>query len=226
MEQDRKAKAPEQVGVRAAAGVTSRKVRAGKARARGVGWGADKGAGRAVVRDAEVVAEGRSVTSIVISFDRRNIIMPGGDGTGPIGQGPMTGRAAGYCAGFGVPGYMNPGPGMGYGRGWGRGYGGGFGRGRGGGGGRGRGWRHGYYATGLPGWARSGWGAGAPVPPPTAWAGPPVGVPYWGQGAPFAQPDPDAERQFLEQQAEAMRAQLDQIQQRLGELAAQTAEKE
>ena len=34
--------------------------------------------------------------------------MPFGDGTGPMGLGPMTGRAAGYCAGFPMPGYMNP----------------------------------------------------------------------------------------------------------------------
>lgn len=34
--------------------------------------------------------------------------MPGGDGTGPAGLGPMTGRAAGYCAGYPVPGFMNP----------------------------------------------------------------------------------------------------------------------
>jgi len=48
--------------------------------------------------------------------------MPRGDGTGPLGMGPMTGRAAGYCAGYGMPGYMNPG----YGRGcqnWGVGFG-------------------------------------------------------------------------------------------------------
>ena len=37
--------------------------------------------------------------------------MPRGDGTGPMGFGPMTGRAAGYCAGYSVPGYMNPIPG-------------------------------------------------------------------------------------------------------------------
>jgi len=36
------------------------------------------------------------------------INMPFGDGTGPAGMGPMTGRAAGFCAGFPVPGYMNP----------------------------------------------------------------------------------------------------------------------
>ena len=82
--------------------------------------------------------------------------MPAGDGTGPTGQGPMTGRGAGFCAGFGVPGYANR-PGIGgfmrafrplgffgqgrvpmtaFGRGWGRGRG--LGRGRGGG--RGRRW--------------------------------------------------------------------------------------
>lgn len=71
--------------------------------------------------------------------------MPGKDGTGPLGMGPMSGRAAGYCAGFGVPGYAN----MGRGRGWRAG----FGRGGGAWGG-GRGWRHQLYATGLPGWAR------------------------------------------------------------------------
>ena len=36
------------------------------------------------------------------------INMPFGDGTGPAGLGPMTGRAAGFCAGYPVPGYMNP----------------------------------------------------------------------------------------------------------------------
>ena len=60
--------------------------------------------------------------------------MPRGDRTGPAGMGPMTGRRAGYCAGFSVPGYMNPWGGRGcygWGRGgfwrWGRG-GRGFGR--------------------------------------------------------------------------------------------------
>ena len=55
--------------------------------------------------------------------------MPGGDRTGPLGMGPMTGRAAGYCAGNPVPGYMNPYGGRGYwgGRGGGRGFRRGFG---------------------------------------------------------------------------------------------------
>lgn len=58
--------------------------------------------------------------------------MPGGDGTGPGGMGPMTGRAAGYCAGYPVPGFANPIPGRGYGFGFGRGMGYGFRGGRGG----------------------------------------------------------------------------------------------
>ena len=61
--------------------------------------------------------------------------MPTGDGTGPTGLGSMTGRAAGYCAGYSAPGYMNPRPGYGFGRGFGRGGGRGF-RGGGFGGGR------------------------------------------------------------------------------------------
>lgn len=33
--------------------------------------------------------------------------MPGGDRTGPAGLGPMTGRAAGYCAGYPAPGFTS-----------------------------------------------------------------------------------------------------------------------
>ncbi|MGA1874284.1 MAG: DUF5320 domain-containing protein [bacterium] len=47
--------------------------------------------------------------------------MPRGDKTGPLGLGPMTGRAAGYCAGYPVPGHANPWPGRGRGMGYGRG---------------------------------------------------------------------------------------------------------
>jgi hypothetical protein len=43
----------------------------------------------------------------------------------------MTGRAAGYCAGYSVPGYVNPAGAYGRGRGWGRGRGRGLGRGYG-----------------------------------------------------------------------------------------------
>lgn len=74
----------------------------------------------------------------------------------------MTGRGAGFCAGYTMPGYMNPVAGWGFG-----------GRGSGG---RGRGWRNQLYATGLPGWARAGmgfpaWGAG---PYPNAAPGSPT----------------------------------------------------
>ena len=65
--------------------------------------------------------------------------MPGFDGTGPMGMGPMTGGARGRC-----------GP---YGRSFGRGA---FGPWVGWGRGRGRGYRHMYWATGVPGWMRYG----------------------------------------------------------------------
>ncbi len=48
--------------------------------------------------------------------------MPWGDRTGPMGMGPRTGRAAGFCSGFNTPGFMNPGFGFGRGRGFGRGF--------------------------------------------------------------------------------------------------------
>jgi len=118
--------------------------------------------------------------------------MPRGDGTGPMGMGPMTGRAAGFCAGFGVPGYANPIPGRG------------FGMGRGWFGGGGRGWRHWYYATGLPGWMRAGYAPAWGMPYPPAWD--------------MSAPSPEQETAALRQQAEALKAALDQINQRLEEI--------
>ena len=56
--------------------------------------------------------------------------MPRGDGTGPMGLGPMTGRGAGFCAGLAAPGYANSiGCGFGFNRG--------------------RGFRRMFYATGF-----------------------------------------------------------------------------
>ncbi len=116
--------------------------------------------------------------------------MPGGDRTGPSGYGPMTGRGMGYCAGYGVPGYMNAG------------YGFGFGRGRGfGGGGRGR--RNMYYATGLPGWARA-----YPAP---AWTGYP-GPGYYGEYT------PEREMEGLKTQAEFFQKQIEVLNERIREL--------
>ena len=69
--------------------------------------------------------------------------MPRGDRTGPEGEGPLTGRQMGDCAGYDVSG-----PGIGLGRGYGRGFGRGWAaRGR-------RGYRNWFRATGAPRWAR------------------------------------------------------------------------
>lgn len=54
--------------------------------------------------------------------------MPWGDGTGPWGLGPMTGRGFGYCAGYPHPGFVVPFPRGGRWFWWGRGF---WGRGRG-----------------------------------------------------------------------------------------------
>ena len=128
--------------------------------------------------------------------------MPAGDGTGPMGLGPMTGRAAGYCAGYSVPGYMNPIPGRGF---WGRGWG----RGRG----RGRGWRNWFYATGMTGWQRTGMGM-----PAYGNVGPYVGP----MAAPFAtEPSQEQEVEVLKQQAEYFKNALDDINKRLEEIQQQ-----
>jgi len=127
--------------------------------------------------------------------------MPAGDGTGPMGMGPMTGRAAGFCAGYEVPGYANWVPGRGLGWGFGRGFRGrGWRGGMGGWGGGGRGWRHWYYATGLPGWARFGY---AP-----AWGTPP----YAAYGAPYAPTmTREQEIEMLQDQARYFQDALDDI---------------
>jgi len=117
--------------------------------------------------------------------------MPWGDGTGPMGFGPRTGRGAGYCAGYGVPGYMNPG--VGAAPRWGWRYGAG----------RGWGWRNMYWATGLPGWYRAQMGM---------WA-------YGGRVGTPPTANPQNEREFLQQQAEFLQRQLDAIRKRLDELS-------
>jgi len=135
--------------------------------------------------------------------------MPGGDGTGPGGMGPMTGRAAGFCAGFPAPGYANPVGGRGMGMGWGRG--GGWGR---------RNW---FYGTGLPGWQRAGygmptWGGGVS---PYAYGG--AVSPYvYGGGVPFA-PGLPAQQELdgLKGQAENLEDTLDGIKKRIEELEGQ-----
>lgn len=120
--------------------------------------------------------------------------MPRGDGSGPNGMGPMTGRGAGYCAGYSTPGFANP---MGRGFGGGGGFGGGRGRGFGFGGGRGGGWRNAYYGPAVyPG----------PVGP--AWQ--PAAIPQ------------EQELEMLKAQATQMETAMSQLRQRITELEGQT----
>lgn len=123
--------------------------------------------------------------------------MPRGDGTGPAGMGPMTGRGAGFCAGYAVPGYMNPMVGWGVGP-RGRGF---FGRG-------GRGRRNWFWATGLTGWQRAAMG----------W--PAYGYPGYGYPAPVAPYQPTAEQELaaLRDQVKFMEESMKQAQERIREL--------
>ena len=131
--------------------------------------------------------------------------MPRGDGTGPGGMGPMTGRAAGYCAGYEVPGYMNPIPGRGFGRGFGRGWGRGFGRG----------WGRGYGPAAFGGYAPAPGAASGGYAPVPGYA--PYGA-YPGAVAP--QVTREQEVEMLKAQAENARGALEDIQKRIEELEA------
>jgi len=69
------------------------------------------------------------VEIFIVESKIKEVIMPGGDRTGPQGTGPMTGRKMGYCTGDENPDYGFRG---GFGRrarrgGFGRGFGRGFG---------------------------------------------------------------------------------------------------
>jgi hypothetical protein len=123
-------------------------------------------------------------------FGREVLFMPRGDGTGPMGFGPMTGRGAGYCAGFAVPGYANPYMGMGMGRGR----------------GRGRGYGRRFFAPGMPYGAQYGYVPYAPVV-------------YQQPNFPgYAGSYPDDEKEMLKEQAAILKEQLDGIVARLDEL--------
>ena len=128
--------------------------------------------------------------------------MPGGDRTGPLGAGPMTGRRAGRCVGYNVPGYLNPicGRRVGFGRG------GSYGRGLGMGGGRG--WRNQAYAIGY-----SGWGRKHPAVYDEAYD-----VPSPSVGIPRSHAARNDEVMYLEEQARHLRESLDQIESRIKEL--------
>jgi len=122
--------------------------------------------------------------------------MPRGDGTGPGGFGSMTGRGAGFCAGFSVPGYMNPyGGRMGFGRGMGFGRSMGFGRDMG-------------FGRGSYGY-------------PTPYAGSSNSYDTWGMGT----VSPKQELEMLKGQAEVLEDQMDGIKSRIQELEKEKKEK-
>lgn len=116
--------------------------------------------------------------------------MPRGDRSGPMGVGPRTGRGLGYCAGYGEPGYMHPGPGVEYGRGM--------------------AWRRGRRGTHR----RGGWGCGpmgygyGPAPYDAPWPGAPA----------EAEMPIEHEMMALKSQASWLQEQLDLIQARMEEL--------
>lgn len=119
--------------------------------------------------------------------------MPRGDRTGPMGAGAKSGRSAGFCAGFGLPGLANPSmagnPGMAMGRNRSRGC-----PQQAGWGGRHR--RN--FAMGRPGWRASG------------------GYPFMPQPV-----DPDREKEALRNRSRALLGALEAVNQRLEEMADQ-----
>jgi hypothetical protein len=136
------------------------------------------------------------------NFKKKEVfIMPGFDGTGPWGQGPMTGGARGYCnpAGMSYGPAYGRGYGMGRGRGYRRGFGPGVGRGMGYGRGFGRQWAY---------------------PPYGGWNVPTYNAPY---GNPYTM-TPEEEMNMLRDDASAIKAELDSINKRIEELASQSSE--
>jgi hypothetical protein len=125
----------------------------------------------------------------------RRCVMPFGDGTGPSGMGSMTGRGAGFCAGYNMPGYANRI--SGYAR---------FSRGGG------RGHRNWYYATGLPGWARAQSGA-------AAWGGYRA---FYPSGPDMS---PEKEAEILKNRAQMMQDEINAISERITELEQQGEKK-
>jgi hypothetical protein len=116
--------------------------------------------------------------------------MPKGDRTGPVGTGARSGRAAGFCTGFNMPGYAHPRNAGGAGRRAGRRRGG-F-RSQGGGG---REWCSRPFATGRLG-----------------------RMAFGGYGTALQPLDPELERQTLRNRSQALQSELDAVNRRLTEL--------
>jgi len=127
--------------------------------------------------------------------------MPGGDRRGPDGFGQMTGRGAGFCAGYNMPGYMNRSIGGGFrgGGGFGRGGGRGFVRGYGAGG---FGFGNRFNGGGFPGAVGQGYSGVGAVP----------------QYAPNAGITKDQEVEYLSAQADYLKESLGNITKRIEEL--------
>lgn len=127
--------------------------------------------------------------------------MPGGDGTGPLGFGPMTGRRAGYCTGYQVPGSVNNVP---------------FGA-------RGRGFRRAsapgpYIGRGRGGLSRRMWSSTRFASAPTQ--------PYWEpvqaeQPIQSYQITKEQEIQILEDEQKILKQELEEIKKRIEELKKQ-----
>lgn len=116
--------------------------------------------------------------------------MPGFDGTGPAGMGPMTGGGRGFCASLRPGMAAQP-----------------FVRGFSGrGGGRGR--RNRFFATGLPGWQRASSGY-----PAYGWPGIPFGMRYYGQ-----EWTAQEEKNALMDQVEVLKGQINELQNRIATL--------
>ena len=122
--------------------------------------------------------------------------MPGLDGTGPMGAGPMTGGGWGRCNPSGRS-YATSG--FGGGRGFRGGFGPGFGRGRG-------------YGRGF--------GSRGAYPPTGGWYGPAYYDPY---GSPYSM-NPEDEVNMLKGEADAVKSELDAINKRIEELQSESSE--
>ena len=120
--------------------------------------------------------------------------MPRGNRTGPRGDGPMTGRGAGYCAGNDRPGFATSTFGRGFGQGMGRNYGQGRGMGYGQGRGYGRGMGYG--------------GAGFREPEP-----------YYPSVPVHRESSPEDEKKYLEDVVKDLEAELKNVKTRINELA-------
>ena len=130
--------------------------------------------------------------------------MPGFNGTGPMGAGPMTGGGRGFCnpayAGYGSGNTGGFGYARGYGRGRGCRRGFGPGTGRGPGYGRGFGWQ-GFYPA---------WGAGHG----------PANGPFYGN--PYGMSS-EEELHMLRNEADAIKSDLEGINKRIEELEAKSS---